>query len=541
MSGFNRSQVSVIITSLIISLGGIDAMAANGKTIRINKVDLPAPATASLDQQLRLKKIFLFPSLDDVSGVLTPELDNELAAAVKNYTRFDLVRDREIIRALKADGEAYNKVGRSDSVHREAITAANADGSILLSSETTGGNLQLTLELREKSGQVILSETEKIPAFSSEEARTKRIASMFASLVKKIPYLGTVTGRSGKTVTIDLGRGDIKVGDELDIAKLISEQRHPLLKTLVSADYTRVGVARVTNVDRVLSFADITEEMPGEVIATNNKVVQIRSGDERKVIAVEPEANDQKRDEEERYTIKRGGEDIVPHLEGEFDRATPQFGFITADLGYGTITHEHALNSTNVNASGSGFGAVIGGELWLTRNWAAGGTVSLQGASLDVSGATSTSLGNASWNKYEIYGGYRLIPGKADDLSILFGAGYSSSKVNLPSNSAAGTGQRSYSGLLFKVDGDILLFPKNKIGVGLEIVPFSGFDESGTGFGSADSASDVGLHLEWLHEMLPNLWGKIGFKLELANASAMGGGTDSEKRFIFGPGVLYYF
>jgi hypothetical protein len=540
MSAPKSSHLPLVFFSSLLFLAGPLSIAA-GKTIRINKVAMPMAEPASLDEELRLKKLLLFPSVDDVSGVLTPDLDSELATAASNYTRFDIVRDREIIKALKTDGESYNKVSHSDTVHREAIKAANADASILLSSETAGGNLQLTLELRDRSGQVLLSGAEKIPAFSAKDARAKRIATMFSDLVKKIPFAGTVTGRSGKTITIDLGRGDVKVGDELNIAKITSQQRHPLLKTLVSTTHTRVGTAKVTNVDRALSFAEITEEAPGEAVTTNNKIVAVQPGQEEKSDQYSEQGWAHK--ESDTYSIKQRGEDIVPKLEGEFDKPTPQFGYATADLGYGSINHQHTTpGASGVEASGSGLGGNLAGEVWLTKNWNAGGSVNFQRASMDATTeGGAVQLDSASWSKYEVYGGYRIFPGKIDEISVLFGLGYASSSINLENNATVGTGPRTYSGILFKADGDIMILPKNKIWVGLEIIPFGTFEETSTGLGDSNSVSEIGVHFDWLHELMPNLWGRVGIKMDFANASATAGGTDSEKHFIFGPGVLYYF
>src|SRR5690606_34045330 len=78
------------------------------------------------------------------------------------------------------------------------------------------------------------------------------------------------------TLTIDLGQRKIKQGDVIEVARLVSIQRHPLLKTVVGTDYVRVGSAKVTTVDRVLSFAEVVEESNGEYIAPGQKVISIK-------------------------------------------------------------------------------------------------------------------------------------------------------------------------------------------------------------------------------------------------------------------------
>ncbi|NUM89717.1 MAG: hypothetical protein HUU37_10970 [Bdellovibrionales bacterium] len=151
------------------------------KTIRINGVQYDAKEDLALDKSLRLKKLLLFPAVDDVSGTLAPQLDEDVSAALLSYSRFELVRDAKVIRALSPDDAGYPKVSLSDAVHREAASVVGADGTVILRTRTGAGNLELSMEWRGADGGVLFHEQTKTPAFASAEVRTKQLRALVDS------------------------------------------------------------------------------------------------------------------------------------------------------------------------------------------------------------------------------------------------------------------------------------------------------------------------------------------------------------------------
>lgn len=523
---------------LLISGG---AHAETKKTIRINGVSYDAEKSdpSTLDKNFRLKKLLLFPTVDDVSGTLAPQLDEEVAAALLSFSRFEVVRDAKVIRALSPDDAGYPKISGSDAVHKEAATVVNADGTVILRTKTNAGNIELTMEWRSADGVICFQEQSKVPAFASNDVRQKQLRLLVDSIVKKIPFRGTVTGRTGAVVTVDLGRKEVKQGDLLILARLTGLQRHPLLKTVIQADYSKVGVARVTSVDKVMAFAKIEEERTGEAVAANNKVMAVEA-DESWAPSRET-TQPSKASDDEKFRIKNSKEE-EERLTGALDRPFPQYGFAGMDLGYGSLTHEQTESGATTNITGSGIAAALNGELWITRSWVGGGGYAFHNATLTGtrSGAT-VEAGSASWKRLWIFGGYRLFPMDSEGLSVLFGGGYNTVSVEIPASSANALGGKDYSGLLFRVGVDVPMDGKNKIGADLDFMPFGSVTDKSVSLGTSSGANLIGISAGWHHELFPNLWGKVGLKYEQASATYVGGPTASARHFVFGPGVLYYF
>ena len=336
------------------------------------------------DQSLRIKKIFIFPSIDDISGIVAPKLDAKLNDLFLRNSRFNVVRDPQVIKALSPDEAAYPKVAQNQSVHREAARVTGSDTTVLLRTHNVGNETEMTLELRDANGELLYAENGTIPGYSSMEARWGLIQHLYETVLKKIPFDGAVTGRTVNTVTLDLGAGKVMNGDELEIVRIVSIQRHPLLRTLVGTDYVRVGKVKVNNVDRALSFATVVEEFPGESIMPGNKLltrgklltqhVDTDAREKKDIISNEDRISKPQHESQEEF------------LRGEFDRPKARYGYVGANLFFGSISHSQQQSGAQTDVSGSGLGGGLEGELWVTRNWIVNAAYNLQKATLSGNG-----------------------------------------------------------------------------------------------------------------------------------------------------------
>ncbi|NUM88601.1 MAG: hypothetical protein HUU37_05290 [Bdellovibrionales bacterium] len=313
------------------------------------------------------------------------------------------------------------------------------------------------------------------------------------------------------------------------------------MKTVVQADYTRVGTARVTSADRVMAFAQVEEERPGERIATNNKIVAIEEGDRFEAAQQEPRVSARdKMADDEKFRIKNKEEN--ERLSGALDRPFPQYGYASVDLGYGSVTHEQTSSGVTTGVSGGGVAAALAGEIWVTRNWAAGAGYSFHNATLTgTRGGAAIEAGSSSWKRMFLYAGYRMFPSATEGLSVLFAGGYSSVSAEIPASSANELGTKDYAGLLFRVGVDVPFGSAGKVSADLDFVPFGSVTDKSVSLGTSSGANMIGIAAGYHRELFPNLWGKIGFKYEQASATYTGGPTASTRHFVFGPGVQYYF
>ncbi|MGZ3712962.1 MAG: hypothetical protein ACXVBE_14455, partial [Bdellovibrionota bacterium] len=492
---------------------------------------------------LRLKKVFLFPSVDDVSGVLAPKLDEKIAQLLSRNIRFDLVRDPQVIKALSPDEASYAKAAINQAVHREAAKTTGADTTVLLRTKTVGNETVMTLEFRDANGDILFSESGSIPGYSAMDARWGLIEKLFKTVLAKLPFEGSVTGRTASTITVDLGLGDVQEGEELDIARIVSVQRHPLLKTIVGTDYVRVGKAKVTTVDKYMSFAEVTEEYPSERIATGSKILKAKPMVRRTDEPVRYDEAPIKRNMSRSREDKIEKDPFDDRLQGEFDRTKARYGSVGANLFFGCLTHSQTVSNTTSEYSGSGLGGKLEGELWVTKNWIMNLAYGFQSAALK---GTAGVLGDTSWSQAEGFAGYRFFPGdttnSGDGTSITGSLGYQSMSFEMPSSSTLSVGAKKYTGVALRLQGEMMLQPLSKITGGFTMQPFSSVTDTGQFLGVAKSGSVLTFGIGWNYRFYDSLWAKLGFEYSTASCSfETTTSTVNNKRFAIGPGLFYTF
>ncbi len=528
-------MVRYFFTAAALLLVANSALAA--KTVTINKKQISVESKSlSAEESLRLKKIFLFPTVDDVSGVLSPKLDEKMVQVFRANTRFDLIRDPAVIKALSPDEAAYAKVAQDKTVHKEAAKVTGADTTALLRTRNIGTVTEMTLEFRDADGELLYLETGSVPGYSSMDARWALIDKLFEAVIKKIPFEGSVSGRTANTLTVDLGFKSVKQGEDIEVARIVSLQRHPLLKTIVGLDYVRVGRAKIGTVDKVLSFAEVAEEFPGEFISAGNKVLAVKKVTHSEEPPIEkPAKNSETRSEKKDDQPKFEEERIL----GDFDRPKARYGYAAANLAYGSVSHTQTVSGVSSELSGSGLGVGLEGELWITRHWIAKGSYSAQSASM-----TGSGLGplDASVKRAEFFAGYRFFPsGINEGLDITGALGYQLMDFSIPTVSASAIGGRRYAGIAFRADVNLQFQEKQKIYMGLSFQPFSSVTETVSTLGTASSATVVGFGLGWAYALSETIWARVGLQFDSANSSYPSSSTSSDKKFAIGPGLQYSF
>ncbi len=509
-------------------------ISAHAATTTINGVTYDSTKSAGVVDEVRFKKFFLFPSLDDISGVLAPKLDEKLTQLFAKNPRFDLVRDPQVVRALSPGDASYAKAAQNIEVHKEAARVTGSDTTAILRTRGVGNQTEMTLEFRDAQGKILLSESGAIPGFSSMEARWGLIEKLFQTIVSKIPFDGTVTGRTASTITIDLGMSSIKQGEIIELARIVSLQRHPLLGTVVGSDYVRVGRAKVTNVDRALSFAEIQEEYSGEMIAVGSKVLRTKSPISYRTGEPVPEKGNRKNAKE-----VEEGDPFDDRLQGDFDRPRARFGHLGFNLQYGSLTHaQNPEGLLPTEYSGSGLGGNVESELWITKQWIFSAGYGFHNAKLS---SVETTIGSGSWYKAEAAVGFRFFPDPMGAAHITGSIGYQLQNFSIPAPAALSVGGKKYSGILLRVDGEMPLHPQHKFTGGFSFQPFSSFSDLGGSLGEPDGATVIGFHLAWNYLLADSLWVRLGFQFDTASGHYKNSSSVTDKRFAIGPGIFYSF
>jgi hypothetical protein len=528
-------------------------LCAQGASTKINGVSYDSKGSAAAPQNLkdllppaqalRLKKVFLFPSMDDLSGALAPKLDEKLVSLFSRNTRFELIRDPQVVKALSPDEASYYKAAQNQAVHKEAAKVTGADTTVLLRTRNLGPNTQMNFELRDANGNLLFMEEGSVPGSAPMETRWGLVEKLYKGMLDRLPFEGTVTGRTANTLTVDLGLGSMRQGEEVEIARIVSVQRHPLLGTIVGTDYVRTGRAKVTTVDRVLSFAEVEEEFAGEKISPGQKVLRAQATVVRRPApAVGPEEEGEKRPKARpgKQPEAQEADPADDRLTGEFDRPKARFGQLGGNLYYGSLGHSQNVNSAQSEYTGSGLGGGVDGELWITKNWILLGSFGMHGATMGGQGAT---VGSESWREFSLVGGFRIFPESlADGVILTAGLGYQSMDFDIPANAGLSLGGKKYTGPVVRADGEIFFLEKQKITLGFGIQPFSTISEAGPTLGVVHNGTVIGLHLGWNRQLANEIWFKVGMRYDVANGSYENSTSSiTNKRFAIGPGIYYLF
>ncbi len=549
--------VAINIASSQSSFAATAAKPANG--VKINGVTYDSSNSAGVkenasksslspEQMLRLKKVFLFPSVDDLNGALAPKLDEKLVDLFNHNTRFELIRDPQVVKALSPDDSSYYKAAASSEVHKEAARVTGADTTVLLRTRNVGPDTRMTLELRDADGNILFAEEGSVPGAARMDERWAETEKLYRGILAKLPFEGTVTGRTANTITVDLGVGSMRPNEIIELARIVSIQRHPLLGTVIGTDYVRTGRAKIQNVDRVLSFAEVIEEFPGEKVNPGQKVLRQQANLVHRGEAESPQ------NEHIRENGRRSNEAVEganesndegglenDRLKGAFDHAKPRFGQLGIDLYYGNVGNDQMISATETDFTGSGFGGEASGELWITKNWILSGNYTFQNASLGAS--NQPPAGSSTWDSYQILAGYRLYPeGVGEGVALTASLGYREIQMQIPPNSAIPLGGRNFTGLDLSIDGDMKFLDNQKLNAGFSIMPFSSISETGPALGTPSGGTVIGVHLSWHHAMTDELWFKVGLRYDVANGSYSDTGASvTVKHFAIGPGVYYLF
>jgi hypothetical protein len=367
------------------------------------------------------------------------------------------------------------------------------------------------------------------------------IEKLYNKVLARFPFEGTITGRTANTLTVDLGLGVLRQGDDLEIARIVSIQRHPLLGAVVGTDYVRTGRAKVTTVDRVLSFAEVQEEAQGEKISPGQKILKshLVTMHEGKEEAPAPEGRRPKEKTEKR--TKEADPLDEERLKGDFDHFRPRYGRLGAGLGYGSLGHSQSVGGAISEYSGTGLSGELSGELWITKNWIFSAAFGFQNATL--SGPNNVSVGDTSLSDIAISAGFRIFPDSVTEGVALTGSlGYESMSFRIPDNSALSLGGRRYGGISLRAEADIAFLEKQKINIGLNLLPFASVTELGSSLGTPNKGTLIGGSLGWNRQLAEAIWLRIGARYDVANASYDDSSTSvTDKRFTIGPGIYCLF
>ncbi len=463
--------------------------------------------TADPNHILAFKKIFVVLPQDNVDG-----------------TFFDL--SQGVMKEFLSVNPRFQPVTQKGS----------SDGWVQIRIQKKSDHLELECRL-------VLTLTDEVFALTKQSIDTKfddvMLRSELLTVVKntfaKIPFAGAVTGRDGRTVTLDIGSlQGITLGDQIRIGRIQDFKRHPLLKQILDTQVVLVGTARVTQIEEGIAFADVVEEFENQKILPGYKVT-----------AVVHDAFSENPRNKKNVSDLGGGDYEIPVLDPE--RGPPRYGY--ADLGIGLGRFSSSTQKGAASVSGDSFlpSFQLRGEAWITD--AIFADLGFRGGITNITYTGGSAAGKAgistSLTAFELNVGYRFYFGKpVYGPSLGLKLGYYNFHLGNQTIEADFLTARTYSGINFGAVGQ-MPFGKRPFGADLamSVVLFPGYSERVTVMPSSGSSTVVRFYLGGYYFFYDRLSVRLGLDFESyardfdSNAAA----STQQKIIGFVPSVQYFF
>lgn len=340
-------------------------------------------------------------------------------------------------------------------------------------------------------------------------------------LLKKLPFMGQVTGVQGEVVTVNMGRNQkVKPRDHLGVYTLQSVKRHPILNTIEEWRWSPVGHIQVDQVEESISFGHVISTEPDQHILAWQKIREVSTPPE---------------------------EPVKPTTVGSTQADLPRLGWVAANIGVGLYSREVGPSTgTGRGGGGMGLSFEFEGQLWLNSRWLSqvgysGTTGSYSPTNLST-GAEIGSSYDVTASRFRLALGYALIPAKTIfDSTGWVHFGYRSNSFSLGASSVDLSGPSSINSFFVGVGGEFPINQQFAAQLGLDIGLLRSASQSFPDYGSTAGTSDLMFQFGGTYRFESNIFFRLNFKINSQSMDFVSGDTVSQKMFSICPSVMYYF
>lgn len=332
----------------------------------------------------------------------------------------------------------------SSPVVRQLGLKYKADGILILRKK----GVRIELEWYSiNDGEPLFFESQNLPEASKEqeEIRRLRIQNWVREIWSKIPGDGYVIRRDLDSVYIEGAKElGLKVGDRLDLHRIVRYIKHPMLKTLMKVETSQSGVVVISEMSEPLVRAKIEYESPADPIEGGDRYL------------VRPD-NPVKTFEVAQGSVHNVGGTEIPSDPNAppTTQNEPRVAEVTAIGRIGSVSHEEKFNANSkLKMTGTAPGLELQLRGFLTREWLADfhygmNFFSFSDVPADYHAGNSVKSGNSHWR---LTGGYRIF--FMEDVfpsgELVITMGYSKYSLKMAKLSADKAPQaKSYSGFEF--------------------------------------------------------------------------------------------
>lgn len=521
-----------ILTFVLLSLISINSFAQNRAVYRSGADDL-----------ITIRKITLLPVFDNLRGIYSRPVETHLTDILSHSHRWDFTPSNTSGPMMTPD-ELEENLSAVTSISQ----GLDADAFIAMSISKGPSGITMKMDLFLKADQKLIAQ-ESISEIKSFDVIgiKKQAESLMNKLFNHLPYSGMVLSRQGTRVTVNLGRQDGIVPDQiLSVVQILKLVRHPKFNFLVSTEKEVIGKIKLLKIDDTLSFGLIITEKEKDAIQVNAKVAGIDN-------VVYPNSNSLTESTDTVSALSATPEGKMSFGENPnswLPKRKPTFGMVGAKFGIGIFQENMKSSATTPNSLDSSAPfypmVAIEGELWLTPNWSMHTDIRQGIISTDnpVSGGNPSKLSH-SLSNYDFLLGYNLrltSEVNAPKIETLFG--YATYRLYVDDSTPAGLTTKSYSGIKLGVSGAYPLHNNSEYNLGANL--FFMFDpklnETPHASGGADNTvNSFGFFLDKYLSMNLKARGSLDFELYSSTFSGASATSSSQKHTTLAVGLYYLF
>lgn len=417
---------------------------------------------SNTDQDLSIRSVVIVPTVDNVSGIYSKPVEDELKQLLNEDKQWSLEKFAAELSTIKST----NLDERPEDV--KAIMKATKGDAVLTSKVIKGPRgLSITLTLFVgREGLPLLQESlDNFKGFDTAQVRSE-VRKLFENLKYRMPFRATVLSRRGQQVTINLGSNyGLKPESRVSVVQIVKINRHPKLHFMISTEREVLGRVKLFKVEPYLSFGYVEMEKDPGVITVGSKIlpdefvkysvpVTTPSGKVMQDLSTRPDKDVAFGDDPQEWLPER----------------PPQFGRVDLMAGFSSYTQNATLQTAG-SISGSQSLApniLVRGEMWINPQWYISALLR-QGVFQIDNGLQGSSPGNLNMalSQYSVGTGYNfLLTNDFFGPKIQLGAGYVNTDFTIDDSTPTAFTKMKYGGLVLTLAGQFPLSEELPIDLG---------------------------------------------------------------------------
>jgi hypothetical protein len=493
-----------------------------------------ASASVDLDRQYALETIGFLRATDNVDGLFADYVENAYKDYFSKQSRFVVQDLSKQDTALSHSKIPYATLIQDQQILAQVARTSHSQTILRTKVLKEGNQYRFLMEWLHAPSMIPLATTSLVlreptdgltMGISEVQAQ---IESGLEQLIKKVPWLGHITGRDNQSVTVNIGaNANLHKGDTLVVGTLDDVKRHPLLHTIVDWKMTRTGTIEIDSVDEAIAFGHVSDEEQDRHILRLQKIMQI--------IPVSDES---------RFKVINEKNERANALQ-----ETPRLGYIKASLWPGGFSRQYtgAVDANSRTGGGTFLGAKLDGQLWFTREifselgfgygfW----SYNQQQPSTP---STNTLSGSSNVFTFKLDAGYSYLwTGDFMGPKAFGKLGYRSSSFSLPSSTSESIGPISFSSVFIGLGGDLPIRNQWGVDIDFDIGVLNSVSQTGSFTdGGTNSASSVSFSLGGYYRLNPRMTLRAALEVLAQSADFADNASVSQKIITFTPSLLYYF